>query len=111
MNLDDNAIGDEGIVELASTLPHSSLTALSANGNEITDAAMGAPGLSQVDELHLKNNHITDRGALDFARNLMEGDCRLTWVSLQNNKVSKKGGDTIRVFMPESFPGSAIIDY
>mmetsp|Transcript_849 Transcript_849/g.1727 ORF Transcript_849/g.1727 Transcript_849/m.1727 type:complete len:428 (+) Transcript_849:3-1286(+) len=111
LNLDDNAIGDEGIVELASTLPHSSLTALSANGNEITDAAMGAPGLSQVDELHLKNNHITDRGALDFARNLMEGDCRLTWVSLQNNKVSKKGGDTIRVFMPESFPGSAIIDY
>mmetsp|Transcript_17633 Transcript_17633/g.44001 ORF Transcript_17633/g.44001 Transcript_17633/m.44001 type:complete len:665 (-) Transcript_17633:144-2138(-) len=111
LNLDDNAIGDEGLVELASTLPHSSLTALSANGNEITDASMGAPGLSQVDELHLKNNHITDRGALDFARNLMDGDCRLTWVSLQKNKVSKKGGDTIRVFMPESIPGSAIIDY
>ena len=72
---------------------------------------MGRQGLSQVDELHLKNNQITDRGALDFARNLMDGGCRLTWLSLQDNSVSKKGGETIRTFMPESIPGTAIIDY
>ena len=111
LNLDDNTIGDEGLVELASALPHSTLTSLSANKNNVTDSPMGLQGLSQVDELHLKDNQITDRGALDFARNLMDGGCRLTWVSLQNNRVTKKGGETIRTFMPESIPGTAIIDY
>ncbi len=111
LNLDDNSIGDDGLMELASALPHTSLTALSANGNGITDKAMGATGLSKVDELHLKTNQITDRGALDFARTLMDGDCHLTWVSLQENQVTKRGGETIRTFLPESIPGSAIVDY
>lgn len=111
LNLDDNQIGDDGLVELASILPHVKLTSLSANGNGITDSSMGSDGLSQIDELHLKNNRITDRGALDLARNLMDGGCRLTYVSLQDNRVTKKGGETIRTFMPEVIPGTAIVDY
>jgi len=111
LNLDDNRIGDDGLAEIVSALPHKTLTSLSANGNNITDTSMGLHDLSQVDELHLKNNQITDRGALDFARNLMDGGCRMTWVSLQNNHVTKKGGETILTFMPEAIPGSAIVDY
>jgi Ran GTPase-activating protein (RanGAP) involved in mRNA processing and transport len=111
LNLDDNRIGDDGIGELASILPHAKLTSLSANGNSITDSSMGSEGLSQVDELHLKNNQITDRGALDLARNLMDGGCRLTYVSLQDNRVTRKGGETIRTFMTEVIPGTAIVDY
>jgi len=111
LNLDDNRICDEGLVELAATLPHASLTSLSANGNGITDSSMGSEGLSQIDELHLKDNEITDRGALDFARNLMDGGCRLTWLSLENNRVTKKGGETIRTFLPETIPGTVVVDY
>lgn len=111
LNLDDNQIGDDGLAELALAFPHASLTSLSANENGITDSSMGSEGLLQVDELHLKDNQITDRGALDFARNLMDGECRLTWLSLQNNKVTKRGGETIRTFLPEAIPGTAIVDY
>lgn len=111
LNLDDNQLGDDGLLDLASCLPHFSLTSLSANANAISDASMKSKGLSQVDELHLKNNHITDGGALDFARTLMDGGCRLTWLSLQGNRVTKKGGETIRTFLPEAIPGTAIIDY
>jgi len=111
LNLDDNQIGDDGFAELAAILPHKTLTALSANGNKITDSSMGSEGLSQIDELHLNDNQITDRGALDFARNLMDGRCQLTWVSLQNNRVTKKGGETIRTFLPEVIPGTATVDY
>ena len=57
LNLDDNSIGDEGFIALASTLPHVTLTSLSVNKNNISDASMGIQGLSQIDELHLKNNH------------------------------------------------------
>lgn len=111
LNLDDNQIGNDGLTEIASALPHKTLKSLSANGNNITDSGMESQGLSQVKELHLKNNKITDRGALYFAINLMDDACSLTWVSLQHNQVSKKGGETIRTFMPETITGASIVEY
>jgi Ran GTPase-activating protein (RanGAP) involved in mRNA processing and transport len=111
LNLDHNRIKDKGLLELASVLPHRSLTALSANNNGITDASLGAVGLTQVNELHLKNNMISNKGALALAQNLDNGSSRITWLSLQGNNVTTKGGETIRMFMPDAIPGAAIIDY
>ncbi|MGK3753238.1 MAG: hypothetical protein ACI8RD_005545, partial [Bacillariaceae sp.] len=81
----------------------------SVNRNNITDSSMGSQGLTQVEELHLNNNVITDLGALDLCKNLKDG-C-LTWLSLLNNQVTERGGLTIRAFMPETIPGSSIVDY
>jgi len=111
LNLDDNQIGDVGLMQLASALPHKTLTSLSANANNITDHSMGSKGLSLLDELHLRKNQISDRGALDFARNLMDGDSCLTWLDLENNQVTKKGGETIQRFLPETIPGAVTVDY
>lgn len=111
LNLDCNRISDKGLLELASTLPHPTLQALSANENDITDAAMGAEGLTQIQELHLKNNHITNKGAFSLANILDGNSCRLTWISLQGNDISKKGGEMIKLFLPETIPGGSIVDY
>ena len=109
LNLDNNQIGDDGLIELANHFPHKTLTSLSVNRNNITDSSMGSQGLTQVEELHLNNNVITDLGALDLCKNLKDG-C-LTWLSLLNNQVTERGGLTIQAFMPETIPGSSIVDY
>ena len=109
LNLDNNQIGDDGLIELASAFPHKALTSLSVNRNNITDSSMGSQGLTQVEELHLNNNAITDFGALELCKNLKDG-C-LTWLSLLNNQVTERGGASIRAFMPETIPGSSIVDY
>jgi Ran GTPase-activating protein (RanGAP) involved in mRNA processing and transport len=112
LNLNRNLIGDVGLTALADMLPHKSLTSLSANENGITDASMGCAGLTQIQELHLKRNAITDRGALAFAGSLAEaGNVRISWISLQDNRVTKRGGETIRTFIPEIIPGTSIVNY
>ena len=90
---------------------HPTLISLSANDNKISDAAMGAEGLAHLQELHLNVNSITNKGALAFAQSIDEDNCRLTFLDLQSNQVTKKGGDTIKMFLPETIPGSVIVDY
>jgi Ran GTPase-activating protein (RanGAP) involved in mRNA processing and transport len=111
LNLNHNEIGDAGLVELAAVLPHQTLKALSVNDNKITDASMSAIGLAQLQELHLNRNSITDRGALAFSQTIDETTCCLTFLDLQFNQVTKKGGDTLKIFLPETIPGSVIVDY
>mmetsp|Transcript_28243 Transcript_28243/g.76536 ORF Transcript_28243/g.76536 Transcript_28243/m.76536 type:complete len:687 (-) Transcript_28243:1144-3204(-) len=111
LNLDNNQIGDFGLREIASVLPHNTLTSLSANDNNITDLGMGSKGLSRVTELHLMNNHITDRGALELAKDLVDCNHWLNWVNLKNNRVTEKGERSIRLFMSEMFQRMAIVDY
>ncbi|KAL3893656.1 MAG: hypothetical protein SGARI_008021 [Bacillariaceae sp.] len=71
----------------------------------------GAHGLAQIQELHLNHNKITNKGALAFSQNIDEATCRLTFLDLQGNQVTKKGGETIKLFLPETIPGSVIVDY
>jgi Ran GTPase-activating protein (RanGAP) involved in mRNA processing and transport len=111
LNLDCNCIGDSGLTELASVLPHPSLTALSANNSDITDDSMRAKGLTQIQELSLENNRITNKGALWFAENLHDGSCCLTWMRLQGNEITKEGGETVKLFLPKTIPGGSIMDY
>ncbi|MFM7670284.1 MAG: hypothetical protein ACKO71_07000, partial [Betaproteobacteria bacterium] len=99
------------LTAIASVIPHTSLTALSANNNGITDKAMGAEGLTHLQELYLKYNLITDKGALSFAQNLDDRSCRLSWICLQGNEVTKKGGQIIKLCLPETIPGGSIVDY
>lgn len=109
MNLDNNRIGDGGLIELASVLPHKALTALSVNQNNITDLSMNSAGLTHVEELHLNKNAITDWGMLDLSTNLKDG-C-LSWLSVLNNQVTERGALTVSSFMPETIPGSSIVEY
>jgi len=109
LNLDNNRIGDGGLIELASVLPHKALTALSVNQNNITDLSMNSAGLTHVEELHLNKNAITDWGMLDLSTNLKDG--RLVWLSVLNNQVTERGALTVSSFMPETIPGSSIVEY
>lgn len=111
LNLDRNHIGDSGLTELASVLPHPTLEALSLNDNDITDEGMGIEGLSNIQELHLNNNNITNKGALSFAQHLDGDSCRLTLISLRGNEITNKGAQAIKLFLPETIPGGSIVDY
>ncbi|KAG7350294.1 leucine rich repeat LRR-containing protein [Nitzschia inconspicua] len=108
LNLDCNTIGDVGLMELASVLPHETLESLSVNENGITDTAMRSYGLTTIQELHLKKNRITNNGALSFAQTLGGGSSRLTWISLQGNEVTRNGAEVIQLFLPD---GRAAVDY
>jgi Ran GTPase-activating protein (RanGAP) involved in mRNA processing and transport len=106
LNLDRNAIGDDGIAYIAACLPHISLNSISASYNGITDKSMSLENLKVVNELHLNGNHITDRGALDFCRFLMDGS-HLVWLGLRYNQLTHKGGTTIQNFLPDN----AVVEY
>jgi Ran GTPase-activating protein (RanGAP) involved in mRNA processing and transport len=111
LNLDRNRIGDVGLKAIADKLPHATLISLSANDNGITDISMASLNLTRIRELHLKKNSITDRGALQFASSLAgEGDPWITWLSLQQNEVTNKGAQAIRLFMSCPVPGGAFVD-
>lgn len=108
LNLDRNNICDGGIKAIIHAIHnHPTLTSFSAAGNGITDACMEmSEGLMGLIEINLDDCNITDRGALDFCRFLMgsNGDeeinkCKLDWVSLSRNKLSKRGGETIKTFL------------
>lgn len=116
LNLDQNHIGDNGLKEFLRVIgKHPTLTSLAVSNNGITDVSMEASeGFMGLEELRLDDNSITDRGALDFCRFLMDngGDdevvkSKLTWVSLLHNKLSKRGGETIRTFLGEK----SVVDY
>ena len=70
---------------------------------------MNSAGLTHVEELHLNKNAITDWGMLDLSTNLKDG--RLVWLSVLNNQVTERGALTVSSFMPETIPGSSIVEY
>jgi Leucine-rich repeat (LRR) protein len=109
LNLDRNNIGDVGMTQIVSkALPHDSLVSLSTSKNGLTDQSLNLESLTSLEELHLNGNQMTDRGALDFCRFLMMDEkCQLLWVSLRQNRLTHKGGGTIKTFLPDN----AVVEY
>lgn len=101
LNLDRNHIGDVGMAVLGQAIPKSSLVSLSVAKNSLTDQSMGLECVKCLEELHMNGNQITDMGALEFCRNLMEG-CRLQWLSLRDNQITSRGGEIIKTFLTSS---------
>lgn len=98
LNLDRNQIGDVGMSVIGQAIPKTSLISLSVSKNSLTDMSMTVECVKCLEELHMNGNQITDMGALEFCRHLMEG-CRLQWLSLRENQVTSRGGEIIKTFM------------
>ena len=106
LNLDRNAIGDEGMCHLLLALPHASLKALGVAYNALTDAVMSRSELKSLEELSLSGNDVTDRGAVQLCPHLMDGSS-FQWLSLYRTQVTSRGRDALRSFLPEN----AIVDF
>ena len=111
--LKGNRIGDEGFQELCEAVKarpinmqqeerhtSSSLISINVGENGITDAGLGnMPCISQLEELYLDGNDITDRGALDLAKAVM-GNKSMRWLNLEANpRLSWKGIETLKMFL------------
>ena len=101
LNLDRNLIQDDGFMKLLGTLPHPTLTALSVCDNQITDKSMSVTNIKHLTELCLNGNSITDLGTLKLCESLMQGS-QLMRLSLRDNKLSTRGGNALKSFLPEN---------
>lgn len=106
LNLDRNDIGDVGMAALGQVIPKTSLQSLSVSRNSLTDQSMNFEYAKDLQELHMDGNKITDRGALELCRFLVD-DCRLGWLSLRQNHLTQRGGTTIKTFLSDA----AIVEY
>ncbi|MCA9484117.1 MAG: hypothetical protein KC553_10310 [Nitrospina sp.] len=68
LDLEDNRLGDEGVIELASCANAANVQMLSLSRNQITDEGLKrlaeSPHLSKLKRLHLKDNAIEGEGIL-----------------------------------------------
>jgi Ran GTPase-activating protein (RanGAP) involved in mRNA processing and transport len=101
LNLDLNAIGDEGCTHLITTvLPHASLTSIHVSYNQLTDAVLELSAIQTLTELNLNGNTgITDQGALRFCLLLSEERNQLKSLSLCQTQITRKGGETLRLHL------------
>ena len=85
--------------------PHSSLVALNVSNNLLTDVAMAVmaeAGDVTLQDLYLDGNQITDRGALDLAKAIMDSTT-LKMLTVARNRLTHKGKNTLRWFAPDRF--------
>jgi len=105
LSLENNRIGDLGAKALLSATldpPHSSLMSLNLANNMITDAALDHLGpLTKLEELHLDENYISDAGALDLCKSVMNSKS-MQWLNLRQNLLSPKGIQALNLFLPNS---------
>jgi Ran GTPase-activating protein (RanGAP) involved in mRNA processing and transport len=108
LNLDLNAIGDEGCAHLITTvLPHSSLTSIHMSYNQLTDVVLELSAIQTLTELKLNGNTgITDQGALRLCLLLAEERNQLKSLSLCQTQITRKGGETLRLHLRP-----AMVDY
>lgn len=104
LNLRGNRIGDNGARELWSGIlerPDCSIRALNLSKNGISDRGLLFSTFATLEELHLGENEITDFGALDIAKACIGAD-RLHWLNVSCNRISPKGIQALRLFVPSS---------
>jgi len=131
VNLRGNRIGDSGLRDIldsfladaaeetrnpSSDRPvQSSLMSLNVSQNGVTDEGLTpfltSSSLLALEELHLGQNQITDVGALDIARaicvssryrGVADRSCRLRWLNLSECRLTSKGIQALRLFLPPS---------
>lgn len=112
INLQGNNIDDEGFrclweaVKPKGGRPHPSLNALHVGNNQLTDVAMeviAASGTVDLERLYLDGNRITDRGALDLSKAIMDSTSLKLLSIAQNDQMTHKGKNTLRLFAPHMF--------
>jgi Ran GTPase-activating protein (RanGAP) involved in mRNA processing and transport len=109
LNLHKNAIGNRGAQELFTALvdpPHPSLVVLNLEQNEISDGALlQFQSFGRLQQLNIASNNFTDRAALDLAKacfnSLANGTLQLSWLTVSNNSISKKGLKALALFLPD----------
>jgi Ran GTPase-activating protein (RanGAP) involved in mRNA processing and transport len=105
LDLKRNLIGDRGLRAIVTAIhdpPHPSLVSLNVGSNGISDYGLSTlTSFALLEELHLANNNITDRGALECAKACLENH-RLRWLSLQGNQLSPKGIQALTLFLPSA---------
>jgi Ran GTPase-activating protein (RanGAP) involved in mRNA processing and transport len=103
LDLKRNSIGDRGLRAIITAIhdpPHRSLVSLNVGSNGISDYGLSTlTSFAVLEELHLTNNNITDRGALECAKACLENH-GLRWLSLQGNQLSPKGIQALSLFLP-----------
>ena len=90
-------MADECVVTIAESLPLTNVTELSLRSNKITDA--GVASLSQalqiptckVTTLHLGKNQITDAGVASLCQALQTAACQVTRLDLGKNQITDTG--------------------
>ena len=111
INLQGNGMDDEGFESLWEAInprdknPHSSLVALNVSNNLLTDVAMAVmaeAGDVTLQDLYLDGNQITDRGAFDLGKAIMDSTT-LKMLTVARNRLTHKGKNTLRWFAPDRF--------
>lgn len=107
LNLQGNDIGDDGFLFLWEVIrkPHPSIISLNVSNNNLSDKSMAIlhGSIAKIQELYLDGNPISDRGALDLAKAIMDRD-NLKILSVGSNTVmTHRGKNTLRSFAPNRF--------
>lgn len=111
-NLKSNNIGDEGfrvlwqVINPKGKATHKSMQAFNAGNNNLTDLAMEAirdSGTVMLRELHLDCNSISDKGALDLARAIIDSPTLKVLSVAANEEMTLKGKQALRIFGPDRF--------
>ena len=104
LDLKMNHIKDRGAQDLLSAVTdpaHPTLYSLNLSHNQLTDCCFGAIlSFEPLKEIHLGNNMITDRGALDLAKVCMNS-INLSRLHVPGNFMSCKGVQALNLFIPQ----------
>ena len=112
INLQGNGIDDNGFQSLweailpKNNFPHPSLIALNMGNNKLTDVAMAImadSGTVALRDLYLDGNQISDRGALDLAKAIMDSTTLKLLTVASNPLMTHKGKNSLRWFAPDRF--------
>lgn len=95
LDLDSNALGDEGAEFVARILPNTHLSALSLRRNAITHVGLrslleGIAESATLTDLILSQNMIGDRGAVELAR-FLQAEERLNLLHISYNSITLSG--------------------
>ena len=102
LNLHYCLMADECVVTIAESLPSTNVTELSLKSNKITD--VGVASLSQalqtaacqVTTFNLSRNQITDAGVASLCQALQKAACQVTTLNLSRNQITDAGVASLR---------------
>ena len=91
------SMADECVVTIAESLPSTNVTELFLNSNKITDAGVASlsqalqTAACQVTTLSLRENQITDAGVASLSQALQTAACQVTTLNLRENQITDAG--------------------